>query len=127
LNCSHRRPRAFDSANLLLARPACIVGFLHVNRNARPPGLIRSQSNAVLVWNEGLVFPISHRPIAIETLPGSMPCPICNRRLPNCRPSISCTVTRSRAAIYAAAPRALMAWRQVSAHRPRVTGVLAIE
>jgi hypothetical protein len=60
LNCSHRRPRAFDSANLLLARSACIVGFLHVNRNARPPGLIRSRSNAVLVWNEGLVFLIPH-------------------------------------------------------------------
>jgi hypothetical protein len=43
LNCSHRRPRPFDSANLLLARSACIVGFPHVNRNARPPGLVRSQ------------------------------------------------------------------------------------
>jgi hypothetical protein len=43
LNCSHRSPRPFDSANLLLARSACIVGFPHVNRNARPPGLVRSQ------------------------------------------------------------------------------------
>jgi hypothetical protein len=82
LNCSHRSPRSFDSANLLLARSACIVGFLHVNRNARPPGLVRSRSNAaVSVWNAGLVFLVSHRPIAIETLPGSMPSPICHRRL----------------------------------------------
>lgn len=40
LNRSHRRPHAFDSANLRLERQACVVGLPHVNHNAWTPGLL---------------------------------------------------------------------------------------
>ena len=40
LNRSHRRPHAFDSANLPLERQACVVGLPHVNHNAWTPGLL---------------------------------------------------------------------------------------
>jgi hypothetical protein len=56
LNCSHRSPRAFDSANLLLARSACIVGFLHVNRNARTPGYYGPRARR-LCLERGVGFP----------------------------------------------------------------------
>jgi|SRR5450631_1049821 len=75
LNCSHRSPRPFDSANLLLARSACIVGFLHVNRNARPPGLVRVPEQRRPCLERGVVFLISltdrHRDLArIRSRPG---------------------------------------------------------